>query len=59
MISFIFYYVSAAGIFFNIDEWAQVVIASSLYISRSFSGKYVSYAKPVLIKDKEHSEDSL
>ena len=39
-------------LFFNIDEWTQVLIATSLYISSSFLGKYVSYAKPVLLKDR-------
>ena len=41
----------ASRLFFNIDEWTQVLIAPSLYISRSFSGKYVSYAKHVLLKE--------
>ena len=43
---------SCASFFFNIDEWTQVLNAPNLYISRRFSGKYLSYAKPALLKDR-------
>ena len=48
----IFNFIISFIIFFNIDKWTQVLIASSLYISRSSTGKYVSYTEPVLLKDR-------